>query len=142
MTARLVALADRAREHANVARLEVHADLPGEDVHRRPRGVAHVLSLSPDPKLTFERFSRSQVQRNVRKAQRVGLTLRRAETAEDLTESFYRLLWVRGGGSECRFSRVASSISCGVWSLRPVTGFVLLAYRDAPDRGSGIPDFR
>ena len=47
MTARLVSLADRAREHANVARLEVRADRPGEEVHRRPRGVAHVLSLFP-----------------------------------------------------------------------------------------------
>jgi len=91
MTARLVSLADQAREEGNVARLEVHADLPGGDVHRRPRGVTHVLPLSLDPKLTFERFSRSQVRRNVRKAERVGLTLRRAETAKDLTETFYRL---------------------------------------------------
>src|SRR5947209_10551591 len=53
MTARLVSLADRAREQANVARLEVHADLPGGDVHRRRRGVGYVLPLSLDPKLTF-----------------------------------------------------------------------------------------
>ena len=129
MTARLVALADRAREHANVARLEVHADLPGEDVHRRPRGVAHVLSLSPDPKLTFERFSRSQVQRNVRKAERVGLTLRRAETAEDLTESFYRLhLGTRRRlGVPVQPRRFFDLL----WRLviAPGHGFVLLAYR-------------
>jgi CelD/BcsL family acetyltransferase involved in cellulose biosynthesis len=88
---RLVDLADRAREQANVARLEVHADLPGRGVHRQPRGVGHVLSLSPDPELTFQAFSRSQVQRNVRKAERSGLTLRRADAPEDLTESFYKL---------------------------------------------------
>jgi CelD/BcsL family acetyltransferase involved in cellulose biosynthesis len=88
---RLVDLADRARKQANVARLEVHADLPGRGVHRQPRGVAHVLSLSPDPELTFRAFSRSQVQRNVRKAERSGLTLRRADAPEDLTESFYKL---------------------------------------------------
>jgi CelD/BcsL family acetyltransferase involved in cellulose biosynthesis len=90
-TASLVGLADRARRHTDVGRLEVHADLPGGDVHRRPRGVAHVLSLSSDPELTFKRFSRSQVQRNIRKAERGSLTLRRAETADDLTESFYHL---------------------------------------------------
>jgi CelD/BcsL family acetyltransferase involved in cellulose biosynthesis len=88
---RLVDLADRAREQANVARLEVHADLPGRGVHRQPHGVGHVLSLSPDPELTFQAFSRSQVQRNVRKAERSGLTLRRADAPEDLTESFYKL---------------------------------------------------
>ena len=143
MTARLVALADRAREHANVARLEVHADLPGEDVHRRPRGVAHVLSLSPDPKLTFERFSRSQVQRNVRKAQRVGLTLRRAETAEDLTESFYRLhLGTRRRlGVPVQPRRFFDLL----WRLVIAPGHGLRSSGlsgDAPDRGSGIPDFR
>ena len=128
-TDRLVALADRAREHANVARLEVHADLPGEDVHRRARGVAHVLSLSPDPKLTFERFSRPQVLRNVRKAERVGLTLRRAETAEDLTESFYRLhlRTRRRLGVPVQPRRFFDLL----WRLviAPREGFVLLAYR-------------
>jgi CelD/BcsL family acetyltransferase involved in cellulose biosynthesis len=90
-TARLMGLADQAREYANVARLEVHSDLPGEKIHRQERGVAHVLPLSRDPEVTFRRFSRSQVQRNVRKAERMGLTLRRAESAADLTESFYSL---------------------------------------------------
>jgi len=128
MTARLVALADPAREHANVARLEVHADLPGEDIHRRPRGVAHVLSLSRDPKLTFERFG-PQVQRNVRKAERVGLTLRRAETAEDLTESFYRLhlRTRRRLGVPVQPRRFFDLL----WRLVIATrlGFVLLAYQ-------------
>src|SRR5438093_1224703 len=91
MSARLIDLANRAREYANIARLEVHSDLPGEEIHRQGRGVAHVLPLSRDPELTFRRFSRSQVQRSVRKAERDGLTLRRAETADELIDSFYGL---------------------------------------------------
>lgn len=88
---RLVELADQARKEATVDRLEVHADLPGTAVHRRPRGVVHLLSLSPDPELTFQRFSRSHIQRNVRKAERSGLALRLAEDPKDLTEAFYHL---------------------------------------------------
>jgi len=129
VTARLVALAERAREHARIARLEVHADLPGRDVHRQTRGVGHVLSLSPDPELTFRRFSRSQVQRNVQKAERVGLTLRRAETAEDLTESFYRLhlRTRRRLGVPVQPRRFFEVLWRSV--IAPGRGFVLLAYR-------------
>jgi CelD/BcsL family acetyltransferase involved in cellulose biosynthesis len=91
MCGRLVDLADRSREDAGVVSLEFHADLPGRHVHRHARGVSHVLSLSSDPELTFRTFSRSQVQRNVRKAERSGLTLRRADSTEDLTTHFYAL---------------------------------------------------
>jgi CelD/BcsL family acetyltransferase involved in cellulose biosynthesis len=129
ITARLVALADRERSQVNFVRLEVHADLPGGDVHRRARGVTHVLSLQPDPELTFQRFGRPQVQRNVRKAERVGLTLRRAETAEDLTESFYRLhlRTRRRLGVPVQPRRFFDLL----WRLviAPRLGFVLLAYR-------------
>jgi CelD/BcsL family acetyltransferase involved in cellulose biosynthesis len=91
MASCLIELIDDARERAHVPRLEVHADLPGNDVHRRTRGVEHRLALSSDPALVFRAFSRSQVQRNVRKAERGGLILRRGGKAEDLTELFYRL---------------------------------------------------
>jgi CelD/BcsL family acetyltransferase involved in cellulose biosynthesis len=91
MCARLVNLADLSRADAGIASLEVHADLPSRHVHRQARGVSHVLSLSSDPELTFRRFSRSQVQRNIVKGERSGLTLRRADSTEDLTISFYGL---------------------------------------------------
>jgi CelD/BcsL family acetyltransferase involved in cellulose biosynthesis len=87
----LIELVDAARERANVVRFEVRADIPGEDVHRRTRGVEHRLSLGSDPELVFRGFSRSRVQRNVQKAERGGLILRRGNTAEDLTELFYGL---------------------------------------------------
>jgi CelD/BcsL family acetyltransferase involved in cellulose biosynthesis len=127
--ARLVGLAERARERAGVARLEVHADVSGGGVHRRLRGVAHVLSLSPDPEVTFQGFSRSQVRRNVRKAQRSALTLRRADTAEDLTESFYRLhlRTRRRLGVPIQPRRFFDVLWRRV--IAPQRGFVLLAYR-------------
>ena len=128
MTARLVDLADLARQDARVARLEVHADLPGRDVHRQLRGVSHVLPLALDPELIFQRFSRSQVQRNVRKAERVGLTLRRADTAADLTESFYglHLRTRRRLGVPVQPRRFFDLIWRRV--IAPGWGFVLLAY--------------
>jgi len=126
---RLVDLADRAREHAGITGLEVRADLPGRNIHRNTRGVVHVLSLTPDPEQTFRGFSRSQVQRNVRRAERLGLTLRRAETAEDLTESFYRLhlRTRRRLGVPVQPRRFFDVL----WRLmiEPGWGFVLLAYR-------------
>jgi CelD/BcsL family acetyltransferase involved in cellulose biosynthesis len=129
MTDRLVALADQARAHANVVRLEVHADLPGDAVHRQPRGVTHLLTLSPDPWVTFSGFSRSQVQRNVHKAERSGLSLRRADAEPDVTEVFYRLhLRTRRRlgvpVQPRRFFHV-------LWKhvIAPGLGFVLLAYR-------------
>jgi CelD/BcsL family acetyltransferase involved in cellulose biosynthesis len=126
---RLVDLADRARKHAGVTGLEVRADLPGGNIHRKPRGVVHVLPLSSDPEQIFRGFSRSQVQRNLRKAERLGLTLRRAETAEDLTESFYRLhlRTRRRLGVPVQPRRFFDVL----WRrmIEPRWGFVLLAYR-------------
>jgi CelD/BcsL family acetyltransferase involved in cellulose biosynthesis len=129
MTARLIGLANRAREYADVARLEVRSDLPGKNIHRQERGVAHVLPLSLDPELTFSRFSRSQVQRNVRKAERIGLTLRRAESVDELTESFYGLhLRTRRRLGVPVQPRHFFDV---LWRLviAPHKGFVLLAYR-------------
>jgi CelD/BcsL family acetyltransferase involved in cellulose biosynthesis len=130
MTARLIDLANRARAYAEVARLEVHSDLPGEEeIHRQGRGVAHVLPLSRDPELTFGRFSRSQVQRSVRKAERDGLTLRRAETADELTDSFYglHLRTRRRLGVPIQPRRFFDVLWRRV--IAPRNGFVLLACR-------------
>jgi CelD/BcsL family acetyltransferase involved in cellulose biosynthesis len=87
----LIEAADRVRRRAGVPRLELHADVRHHDAHRETRGVQHALALSPDPDLVFRGFSRSQVQRNVRKAERSGLELRRTVAERDLTESFYGL---------------------------------------------------
>ena len=89
--ARLVGLANRARENAAAASLELHADVTHDHIHRQSRGVTHALSLSRDAELIFKGFNRSQVQRNVRKAERSGLELQRTDAENDLTGAFYQL---------------------------------------------------
>jgi CelD/BcsL family acetyltransferase involved in cellulose biosynthesis len=83
-------LADAA-QGAGVGRVEVHAPLAGETAWRRVEAVTHTLELEPDADAVRRRFSRSQVQRNIARAEREGVTVRRGEAAGDLTEIFYRL---------------------------------------------------
>jgi len=75
---------------AGVRRVEVRAPLLGTaasgDVALR-----HVLSLAGGPAELYAGFHRSQVQRNIRRAEREGLTIRQATRAQDLVGTFYRL---------------------------------------------------
>jgi CelD/BcsL family acetyltransferase involved in cellulose biosynthesis len=80
---------DVARRAAGVARLEVRAPLPG--VPGRVEAVRHALALSPDVDAVFRGFHKSQVQRNIRRAEREGVTVRRAAAETDLADVFYRL---------------------------------------------------
>jgi len=81
----------QARTAAHVGSLEVRAELDGPGVHRRADAVTHSLALAADPETLFERFHRSQVQRNIRRADREDLVVRRGETKSDLTRVYYRL---------------------------------------------------
>lgn len=77
------ARADRART------AEVRDELagcPAVDV-----GVRHVLPLNGDEDAIWRGFHRSQVQRNIRRAEREGVVVRGGDREEDLTEVFYRL---------------------------------------------------
>jgi CelD/BcsL family acetyltransferase involved in cellulose biosynthesis len=84
----LGALVADAGERAGVNAIEVRGalDLPGAQIER---GVVHQLALS-DPDELFSGFE-SQVRRNIRKADRSGLTLRVAEREEDLTDVYFAL---------------------------------------------------
>jgi CelD/BcsL family acetyltransferase involved in cellulose biosynthesis len=53
--------------------------------------VRHVLPLQEDIDAVHRGFHRSQVQRNIRRAEREGVTVREATSETDLTEIFYRL---------------------------------------------------
>ncbi|MBM2822534.1 MAG: family N-acetyltransferase [Thermoleophilia bacterium] len=85
----LVEMLDAERSKAGVASLEVRAEV----MHgtRTVRGLAHVLALGPRSEDVFATFSKSQVQRNVARAERDGVDVRVAERAGDLLETFYRL---------------------------------------------------
>jgi CelD/BcsL family acetyltransferase involved in cellulose biosynthesis len=86
----LVAALGQASDAAGVRLVEVRAPLRGAaasgDVALR-----HVLPLDGGPAEIYERFHRSQVQRNIRRAEREGLAIRQATRAQDLVGTFYRL---------------------------------------------------
>lgn len=69
--------------------IDVHGELPGADA--RCVAFNHSLALAPDPAVVYAKFHRSQVQRNIRRAEREGVEVRRATAEEDVTRTFYAL---------------------------------------------------
>jgi CelD/BcsL family acetyltransferase involved in cellulose biosynthesis len=119
---------DRARLDADVRSLEVRASLPGDGAYRRCDAVLHRTEIERDAEVMFARLHRSQVQRNIRRAEREGVIVRRAEAATDLSRSFYRLQVQtrRRLGMPAQPRRFFEAL----WShmIEPGHGFVLLAY--------------
>lgn len=87
--ARLTAALDDARRRAGVDSVEVRSPLPGAAVG--DEAVIHKLRLDPDPQKLFKTFHRSQVQRNVDRARREGVTVRHAASVRDLDTVYYGL---------------------------------------------------
>ncbi|HET9897513.1 MAG TPA: GNAT family N-acetyltransferase [Streptosporangiaceae bacterium] len=86
----LTAALGQASGAAGVRRVEVRAPLTGA----APSGevaLRHVLALDGTAEEIYARFHRSQVQRNIKRAEREGLTMRQATSAQDLVGTFYRL---------------------------------------------------
>ncbi|HEX6655748.1 MAG TPA: GNAT family N-acetyltransferase, partial [Candidatus Limnocylindria bacterium] len=87
------ALADAltaAATEAGVSGVGVRAQLAGATQLGEP-ALRHVLPLEPDPAAVYARFHPSQVQRNIRRAEREGLTVRRGSNRADLLDTFYGL---------------------------------------------------
>jgi len=137
----LAAVLRQASGAAGVRRVEVRAPLTGAS----PVGhtaLRHVLALNGDPAEVYARFHRSQVQRNIQRAEREGLTVRRATRPEDLVGTFYQLhlLTRRRQGVPVqprRFFRLLweGVISTGLGSVlivetsaRPIAAAVFLAW--------------
>jgi CelD/BcsL family acetyltransferase involved in cellulose biosynthesis len=119
---------EQASRDARVDYVQVRDSLPERDAFQQQNDVIHLLELDADPDAAFKRFHKMAV-RGIRRAQRDGVTIRRAERREDLTEAFYRLHLItrRRQGSPIqpkRFFRMLwdQFISDGM-------GQVLLAYR-------------
>lgn len=83
-----VAAAARA---SGARRVEIRADVGAGGALPTTAGVLHRLRLDADPGAVFARFKRSQVQRNVRRAEKEGLTVARSDRRSDLVEVFYSL---------------------------------------------------
>jgi CelD/BcsL family acetyltransferase involved in cellulose biosynthesis len=82
---------DGARRRAGVAALELRSELRAPGASACGQAVVHHLRLDPDPARLFRTFHRSQVQRNVDRAQREGVTVRRSTSIDDLAGTFYDL---------------------------------------------------
>lgn len=82
---------DAARAAASVARVEVRGLLPGAETRVSEVDLVHTLRLATDPEAVFRTFKRSQVQRNVARAERDGVEVRMGEDRSDLVDVFYRL---------------------------------------------------
>jgi Acetyltransferase (GNAT) domain len=106
--------------------LEVRAAL--EHGVRRASGVIHRLSLDSDPEVLYPRFHKSQVQRNIVRAAKEGVEIRRGLEKRDLTETFYQLHLAtrRRQGVPVQPRRFFDLL----WTrfLEPGLGFVSLAY--------------
>jgi CelD/BcsL family acetyltransferase involved in cellulose biosynthesis len=123
-----VAELDATRRSAAISRLEVKAELDGPGASSRSSGVMHTLELAPDPEVVFQILKRSQVARNIAKAEREGVVVRRGESLADLTEVYYGLhvRTRRRLGAPAQPRRFFDLL----WRrmLEPGLGFVLLAY--------------
>ena len=119
---------DRTRRIAGVASIEIRSTVEGANVHRRSRGVRHVLQLQPDCDELFRAF-RPATRRNVRQAERSGIEVRRCDEPRGLVDDFYRMHTSnrRRLGTPVQPRRFFRDL----WEevIEPGLGFVLLATR-------------
>jgi CelD/BcsL family acetyltransferase involved in cellulose biosynthesis len=86
----LAAALNRASGDRGIRRIEIRGPIAGSSA-TGATALRHVLALRRDPAEVYAGFHRSQVQRNIRRAEREGLTVREATRPEDLVGTFYRL---------------------------------------------------
>jgi len=89
--AQLVERLDAARRAHGISRLEVRAELPGPLAQPHGTFVTHELPLDRPEGDIFASLHANQVRRNIRRAERAGVTIRLGAVERDLTEVFYRL---------------------------------------------------
>lgn len=84
---------DATRSAAGIDTFEIRAPAPPmRTAHRQCDAVTHTTPLAAKAEDLRLRFHRSQVQRNIRRAERESkLTIRRADRQPDLTRAFYDL---------------------------------------------------
>jgi CelD/BcsL family acetyltransferase involved in cellulose biosynthesis len=79
-----------AQERLRAPELEIRGEVEGFGWRIGADAVIHELALEPDLERVRRRFSRSQVIRNIARAEREGVVVRRAADARDL-DAFYAL---------------------------------------------------
>jgi CelD/BcsL family acetyltransferase involved in cellulose biosynthesis len=134
---RLVAALEEALREEEIRRLEVRGAFPGMEDGRPASAVTHTVPLGDDPDAVLAGVSR-HVRKNLRAGERAGLVVRRAESEQDLTETFYRLQL------ETR-RRLGVPIQPKAWYrqlwrrlLEPGSGFLLLAHHGGSAVAGGV----
>jgi CelD/BcsL family acetyltransferase involved in cellulose biosynthesis len=122
----------------NVPRIEIRSILPVSKLSYEDNNqVLHRLRLSPNADSVYQNFHKSQVKRNITKAEREGVTTRRAENKNDL-DTFYRLQVKtrRRLGVPVQPKRYFDLL----WEtiIQPGLGFILLAFKDAIPIAGGV----
>lgn len=131
--ATLTGALDDARRAAGVRAFQVRAALAGHpSAHLHRDAVIHTTTLQRDADALLAGCHRSQVQRNVRRAEREQkISIRRADSARDLTRSFYSLhvQTRQRQGMPVQPRRFFEAL----WThlLEPGDGYLLLAYADS-----------
>ena len=82
---------EQARLDAGVVAFEVRGALAGFQHRQHRQAVLHTTALSPDADELFARFHRSQVRRNIRRAEREQMHVRELTGRADFVDVFYRL---------------------------------------------------
>lgn len=138
----LAAALDVERRRQRIPALEVRAELSGLHAQRRSEFVFHLLPLADDHE-QIERAFKPTVRHDIAKGKRAGVTVRRAESAEDIAGTYFRLhvrtrrrqgvpvqprryfvqLWERILGPGLGFCLLAHS------DEKPVAGAVFLAWK-------------
>jgi CelD/BcsL family acetyltransferase involved in cellulose biosynthesis len=80
-----------ARRASGVGRFEVRAALPAGGAHRDGTFLTHHLALGASEEALLASFHPNQVRRNIRRAERAGVTIRLGDAEPDVTEVFYGL---------------------------------------------------
>ena len=86
----LVAGLEEERRRGGIPQLECRAELAGSPVRPCTEAVIHTLPTGPDLE-QMERGLKRSVRQHIAKGRRSGVTVRRAETLEELADTFYAL---------------------------------------------------
>jgi CelD/BcsL family acetyltransferase involved in cellulose biosynthesis len=129
---------DEARREARVERLEIRSPAPARGARQFTAALRHTLTLEPDPQAVLCRLDRSQVQRNIKRAEREGVVVRQADSEGDLDRVFFDLQVEtrRRLGVPVQPRRFYTLL----WRrlIEPGHGFLLLAYAGARPIAGGV----
>jgi CelD/BcsL family acetyltransferase involved in cellulose biosynthesis len=129
---------EEARRAAEVERLEIRSYVSMPGAHRTPAALSHTLRLEQDESAVLRRLDHSQVQRNIKRAKREGVVIRRGERESDLDRVFFglQLETRRRLGVPVQPRRFYTLL----WRrlIEPGHGFLLLAYAGATPIAGGV----